>query len=197
MPVAVESRGAVRRKAIIEAALRLIGRKGREGLTHRAVAKEAGVPLGATTYYFESRGDLLAQTLEYVAEGELERFKSEREQLAKVKTPPALAKFVTERLVDAATDRDALIAEGELWLEAGREPELRKTAWRWCDSEQRLFARVLERLGSREPGKDASIIVAVLDGYGERVLARSDPAAAARKLRPELTRLIERLLARS
>jgi DNA-binding transcriptional regulator YbjK len=190
-----ESRGAVRRKEIIEAALRLIGRHGREGLTHRAVAKEAGVPLGATTYYFESREDLLAQTLEYVADSELERFKTEREQLAKIKTPAALAKFVTDRLVHAATDRDALIAEYELWLEAAREPELRKAAWRWCDSEQRLFARALERLGSRKPGNDASIIVAVLDGYGERVLARSDPATAARKLRPELTRLIERLLA--
>ena len=103
----VDSRGDRRRKEIIEAALRLIGRSGREGLTHRAVAKEAGVPLGATTYYFESRDDLLAQTLEYVASSELERFKSEREELAKIKTPAALAKFVTERLVHAATDRDA------------------------------------------------------------------------------------------
>jgi DNA-binding transcriptional regulator YbjK len=106
-----DSRGERRRKEIIEAALRLIGRSGREGLTHRAVAKEAGVPLGATTYYFESRDDLLAQTLEYVADSELERFMSEREQLAKIKTPAALAKFVTERLVHAATDRDELIAE--------------------------------------------------------------------------------------
>ncbi|MDX6616653.1 MAG: hypothetical protein QOD60_1744 [Solirubrobacterales bacterium] len=190
----VDDRGERRRREIIEAALRLMGRSGRSGLTHRAVAEEAGVPLGATTYYFESRDDLLAQTLEYVADSELERFKSEREQLAKIKTPAALAKFVTERLVHAATDRDALIAESELWIEAGRQPELRKAAWRWCDAEQRLFARALERLGSREPGKDASIVVAILDGYGERVLARSDPAAAARKLRPELTRLIERLV---
>ena len=190
----VDDRGERRRREIIEAALRLMGRTGRSGLTHRAVAKEAGVPLGATTYYFESRDDLLAQTLEYVADLELERFKTERAQLAKIKTPAALAKFVTERLVNAATDRDALIAESELWIEAGRQPELRKAAWRWCDAEQRLFARALERLGSREPGKDASIVVAILDGYGERVLARSDPAAAARKLRPELTRLIESLV---
>jgi DNA-binding transcriptional regulator YbjK len=190
----VDDRGERRRREIIEAALRLMGRTGRSGLTHRAVAKEAGVPLGATTYYFESRDDLLAQTLEYVADSELERFKTERAQLAKIKTPAALAKFVTERLVHAATDRDALIAESELWIEAGRQPELRKAAWRWCDAEQRLFARALERLGSREPGKDASIVVAILDGYGDRVLARSDPAAAARKLRPELTRLIERLV---
>jgi DNA-binding transcriptional regulator YbjK len=189
-----ESRGDKRRKEIIEAALRLMGRTGRSGLTHRAVAKEAGVPLGATTYYFDSREDLLAQTLEYVANAQLESFKVEREALAKIKTPAALAKFLTDRLVHAATDRDALIAEYELWVEAGREPALRKAAWKWCDAEQRLFARALERLGSRSPGKDASIVVAVLDGYGERVLARSDPAAAARKLKPELTHLIEQLV---
>lgn len=191
----VHERGERRRTEILEAALRLIGRSGRGALTHRAVAEEAGVPLGATTYYFDSREDLLGQTLQHVAKEEMTRFKAEREQLAAVKTPAALAKLLTERLVASVTDRDALIAEYELWMEAGRRPELRRAAWRWCDAEQRLIARALERLGSREPGKDASLVVAALDGLGERVLARNDPAGAARKLRPELTRLVERLLA--
>jgi len=189
-----ETRGERRRREIIEAALRLIGRSGREGLTHRAVAKEARVPLGATTYYFDSREDLLAQTLQHVAHAEMERFKSERDKLAKAKTPAALAKLLTDRLAASVGDGDALIAEYELWLEAGRNPDLRRIAWSWSDAEQRLIARALERLGSRAPGKDASIVVAVLDGYGERVLARSHPDEAARKLRPELTRLLEKLL---
>lgn len=190
----VDTRGEVRRKEIIEAALRVMGREGRGALSHRAVAAEAKVPLGATTYYFDSREDLLAQALAHVAETEITRFKEERERLAKVKTAGALAKLVIDRLVDSVTDRVALIAEGELWLEAGRHPELRKAAWRWCDAEQRLYARVLERLGSNQPGRDSSILVATLDGYRERLLARSDPAAAAKKLKPELTRLIERLI---
>jgi DNA-binding transcriptional regulator YbjK len=191
----VDDRGERRRTEILEAALRLIGREGRSGLAHRAVAKEAGVPLGATTYYFESREDLLAQTLEHVATEEIAGFKAERDKLAKAKTPAALAKLLTDRLVASVTDRDALIAGYELWLEAGRRPELRRVAWRWCDAEQRLLGRALERLGSRAPGKDSSIVVATLDGLGVRVLARNDPAGAARKLRPELTRLLEKLLA--
>ena len=37
-----------RREQILEATLRVIGRAGREAVTHRAVAEEAGVPLWAT-----------------------------------------------------------------------------------------------------------------------------------------------------
>ena len=37
----------------------------------------------------------------------------------------------------AAEDRVAYIAEYELWLEAGRRPDLREAAQSWCDAEQR------------------------------------------------------------
>ncbi|HMA28176.1 MAG: hypothetical protein ACM33U_02605 [Solirubrobacterales bacterium] len=85
------------------------------------------------------------------------------------------------------------IAEYELWLEVGRRPELREAAQSWCHAEQRSVAGALEALGSSDPRADASLVVAALDGLGERVLAREeDPAAAAKQLRPELRRLIGR-----
>ncbi|WP_373691576.1 TetR/AcrR family transcriptional regulator, partial [Endozoicomonas sp. SESOKO2] len=40
-----------RRRTILEAALRIVVRDGVRGVRHRAVAKEAQVPLSATTYY--------------------------------------------------------------------------------------------------------------------------------------------------
>ena len=98
-------------------------------------------------------------------------------------------------LVAAAEDRIAYIAEYELWLEAGRRPELREAAQSWCDAEQRSVAGGMEALGSADPPTDASLVVAALDGLGERVLAREDdPAQAAEEFRPELRRLIERLV---
>jgi DNA-binding transcriptional regulator YbjK len=57
-------RGERRRREILEAALRVIGRDGVAGLTHRAVADEAGVSLAATTYYFASKADLLREASE-------------------------------------------------------------------------------------------------------------------------------------
>ena len=106
-----------------------------------------------------------------------------------------LADRLISELVAAAEDRVAYIAEYELWLEAGRRPDLREAAQSWCDAEQRSVAGALEVLGSTDPAADASLVVATLDGLGERVLAREeDPAAAAKELRPELRRLVERLL---
>ena len=92
-------------------------------------------------------------------------------------------------------DRVAYIAEYELWLEAGRRPDLRDAAQSWCNAEQHAVAVAMEKLGSSDPRADASLVVATLDGLGERVLAREeDPAEAAKELEPELRRLIERLL---
>lgn len=51
-----------RRRAILEAALRIIIRDGIRAVRHRAVAKEAQVPLSATTYYFKDIQDLIADT---------------------------------------------------------------------------------------------------------------------------------------
>jgi DNA-binding transcriptional regulator YbjK len=184
-----------RREQILEAALRLIGRSGRESITHRAVAEEAGVPLGSTTYYFKSRHDLLGQALEHVAAEEVVRYGLLGEELRGVKSGRELADWLIDELVAAAEDRVAYTAEYELWLEAGRRPELREAAQSWCDAEQRAVAGALEDLGSSDPRADASLVVAAIDGLGERVLAREDdPAEAAKEFRPELRRLIERLV---
>jgi DNA-binding transcriptional regulator YbjK len=191
----MEQATAGRREQILEAALRVIGRSGRSAVTHRAVAEEAGVPLGSTTYYFDSRDDLLQQALEHVAASEIERYRQRGEALRTVKSARELADRLIDDLVAAAEDRVAYIAEYELWLEAGQRPELREAAQSWCDAEQRSVAGIMEALGSNDPVTDASLVVAAIDGLGERVLAREDdPARAAEEFRPELRRLVERLV---
>lgn len=51
-----------RRLGILDAALRIIVREGLRDVRHRAVAAEAGVPLSATTYYFNDIQDLIADS---------------------------------------------------------------------------------------------------------------------------------------
>jgi TetR/AcrR family transcriptional regulator, regulator of biofilm formation and stress response len=191
----MEQATASRREQILEAALRIIGRDGRQAVTHRAVAEEAGVPLGSTTYYFDSRDDLLRQALEHVAASEVERYRELADELRRVETPEELADALIDGLVTAAEDRIAYIAEYEIWLEAGRRPELREAAEAWCDASQRSVAEAMKALGSADPPTDASLVVAAIDGIGERILARrDDPAEAAEAFRPQLQRLIERLV---
>jgi DNA-binding transcriptional regulator YbjK len=194
MVVATET-STGRREQILDATLRVIGRSGREAVTHRAVAEEAGVPLGSTTYYFDSRDDLLGQALEHVARKETDRHIALGHELRKAGSPRRLADMLLEQLVFEIEDRDAYIAEYELWLEAGRRPDLREPATAWCDAVQLAVAGAMEKLGSTDPAADASLVVAAIDGLGERVLAREDdPAQAAAEFRPQLRRLIERLL---
>src|ERR1700755_262819 len=45
------------------AALDVVADKGVEGLTHRAVAAVAGIPLRSTTYHFQTLDDLLAAAI--------------------------------------------------------------------------------------------------------------------------------------
>ena len=58
---------AERRRAIIDAALRIIASRGLPAVTHRTVARQAGVPLAATTYYFASKNEILSEALESLA----------------------------------------------------------------------------------------------------------------------------------
>jgi TetR/AcrR family transcriptional regulator, regulator of biofilm formation and stress response len=184
-----------RREQILDATVRVIGRLGREAVTHRAVAEEAGVPLGSTTYYFDSRDDLLGQALEHVARMEIERHAQLGEALLKAKTPRQLADLLLNELIFEVEDRDAYIAEYELWLEAGRRPELREAATEWCDAVQLAVAGAMEKLGSTNPATDASLVVAAVDGLGERALGREDDTTRAiSEFRPQLRRLIERLV---
>ena len=52
-----------RRQRIIDAAIAVVGERGIAGLSHRAVAAEADVPLGSTTYHFATLDELLVAAL--------------------------------------------------------------------------------------------------------------------------------------
>ncbi len=68
---ALRSDSRIRRKAILEAALRVIERDGVRGVKHRAVASEADVPLAATTYYFDDIQSLLHDAFVHYVETRL------------------------------------------------------------------------------------------------------------------------------
>ncbi|HWH25466.1 MAG TPA: TetR family transcriptional regulator [Pseudolysinimonas sp.] len=57
-----------RRLALLNAAIEVVAEKGIEGVTHRAVAIAAGVPLGATTYYFADKDEIIIEAMRLVDE---------------------------------------------------------------------------------------------------------------------------------
>lgn len=186
-------RGAARRRALLDATVRVIGRGGIAAVDHRAVAAEAGVPLGSTTYYFDSKRDMVARALEHVAEHEAERLRAESERGALDVAPELLPARLADLLIDAWTgDRDVLLAQYELYLESARRPDLRPATERWDRAYRDLLRGALERLGTPDPDRRALLLCAGVDGLVlDHVATGADPA----ELRALVIELIERVAA--
>ena len=185
------SPGEARRKKIIEATIRLVARDGTGGLTHRKVAREAGVPLAATTYYFESKEALFQETLAAVAEEEIERM---RELMA---SPPGgdavdrlLEEFAGAQSASSEAGARVQLAQYELFLEAGRQPKVRPIARAWTQAYVDFAEAVLADAGSPQPQRDAQMLVAMVDGLYLEQIATRRRAFRSQVLEPALRRFV-------
>jgi DNA-binding transcriptional regulator YbjK len=181
---------------ILEAAVRLLAAEGQAGLTHRRIAREAGVPLAATTYYFTSKDDLLEQALRLVAARELRMLELRAAELARsFGSPGALGSALAAVLVDQLThERDATVAKFEAYLEAARRPSLQPTAEHWIAGFVRLAEAALTAAGAERPARTARLLVAGADGLLLQHLATARPGEDADTLRRHLKALVAALL---
>ncbi|WP_416984004.1 TetR/AcrR family transcriptional regulator [Streptomyces sp. T028] len=155
-----------RRQRIIDAAIRVVGRKGLAGLTHRSVAAEADVPLGSTTYHFTTLDDLMTAALRQASEG-FAKVIAARGALSdpRADLPTELAAWLGEWL---AGDRTGVELEYELYLAALRRPALRPVAAEWADGMAALLAH-------RTDPPTARTLVALMDGICLQVLLTDTP----------------------
>ncbi|MBY8850757.1 TetR family transcriptional regulator [Saccharothrix longispora] len=165
-------RGERRRRALLEAALRVVERDGVAGVGHRSVAREAGVPATSATYYYATLDDLLIATLTWSAEEMASSFRS------LPPTPAAFARFLADAV---GPHRGRTMAEYELYLLAARRPELRPAARRWLDL-------VAEAVGPGEPVALRALL-AGLDGLLIQGLI-ADVPPVAREFEPVVSLLM-------
>ncbi|MEV7227316.1 TetR family transcriptional regulator [Polymorphospora sp. NPDC051019] len=161
------ARGQKRRADIIDATLTVVQRDGAAGVTHRTVAREAGIPTSLTTYYFASLDDLLVAALTSVADAYTERIRHiidhDGDKLR------GLAELIAET---AGPGRERALAERELSTLAARRPALRPAARRWRDN-----VAELARTRTSDP-EAAEALVAVADGLCAAILLGDDKADA-------------------
>lgn len=186
-------RGPARRAALLEAALRVVADRGADAVTHRRVADEAGLPLASTTYYFDSKEQLLTEALALAARRDTTRL---AQAAARLRTRPprpedAVAAIVAPADMSAAGSRSALIATYALLLEAARRPALRAIARDWTDAYLTTVGELLERAGSRAPADDARALLSACDGLLIAHLSTGSPGDP----RPALRRLARVLVA--
>ncbi|WP_395360011.1 TetR/AcrR family transcriptional regulator [Streptomyces sp. YH02] len=185
-----------RRDRIVDAALRVAGRSGIAGLSHRTVAAEADVPLGSTTYHFASLDELLVAALRKANEG-FGRLLRERLTPAApgaglgaapgaelAAAPGAELAAVLARLLGEwlGGERAQVELEYELYLAALRRPALRPVAAEWAET-------VVSALADHTDPVTARALVALMDGICLQRLLTDDPydEAYAREM---LTRVL-------
>jgi TetR/AcrR family transcriptional regulator, regulator of biofilm formation and stress response len=168
------ARGAASREALLEAALRILERDGAQGVTQRAVAREAGMATNAVTYHFGSVDTLLTSAIEA---GSV----AWAEALADI-PPESFARDVaTNLLEELATDRSRMTAEIELYLFAARRPALRPAARRWTDAVTSCFGDLTE--------VERRSLVAAVDGVCIQLLLAEEPPSV-----DAIAQVIERAL---
>ena len=188
-------KGERRREEILRATLRVIGARGADAVTHRAVAREAGVPLSATTYYFASKEELLEQTLLLAAREETERLERLVLQLAPLSLAVEewAAAVAGQLAADVAEDPAKHLALFELGLEAARTEALREELQNWQDAHLRLAEMGCRAVGSSEPELDARVVVSALTGLLLEMLASGREDFEEAVLRPALGRLFAQI----
>ncbi|MEW6473584.1 MAG: TetR family transcriptional regulator [Actinomycetota bacterium] len=178
-----QDRSRRRREALLRAAIELLGETGAKSVTHRAVAERAGLPLASTTYYFRSVHELVEEALQlHVAERVAElQGRAALALEAGGASPADIAQRLAEVLVAAPTP--ILVAQYQMYLEAGRNPALQPAVADALAAFEGLAAGVLGALGARDPHGAAEAFVALLDGFALHRLARPrDPDREAAAL---------------
>ncbi|MFF5291251.1 TetR/AcrR family transcriptional regulator [Paractinoplanes globisporus] len=158
-----------RRDALAAATIEIVAEVGIGRTTHRAVAARAGLPLGATTYYFPTLDALIAAALQKAADDQEADLQVWADHL---RDAPDLAEALVGLVDDYMSDRRRARIEFELCLAAARDTALRPLAQDWL---QGLHALLAPHVGDEA----ADNISALLDGTMLHLLVTGAPLNAS------------------
>jgi TetR/AcrR family transcriptional repressor of bet genes len=130
-----------RRRQLIDATMKCIARKGMGSTTLGDVAKEAGLSQGIVNLHFESKDNLLMETLRTLANEYREQFDKTMERSGPHSSDTLLALLEMD-LKPALCDRQKLA----IWFAFWGEVKSRPTYRRICDEFDRYYDSVIERL---------------------------------------------------
>lgn len=144
------------RRALLEAAIRVVAAQGLRGLTYRSVAAEAGVTHGSVRYHFGDRDTLIEEALTFCVERSIEGVELTLEG-------PGFDSFADGIAALVAAGPEAQAFQYELTLESRRRPELRPVMERVNESYRDAMHRALKRNGLDDPAL-AELIFIAIDG---------------------------------
>jgi TetR/AcrR family transcriptional repressor of bet genes len=134
-----------RRRQLIDATIKCISKKGLGSLTLAAVAKEAGLSQGIVNLHFNSKDNLLSETLRFLIEDYDAQFMQtlEKESDAAAKTLLALMEMA---LKPAICERRKLSVWFAFWGEVKAVPTYQKICAAYDDKYDDIIRRLCDRI---------------------------------------------------
>ena len=159
------ARGAARRVEIIDAAIEVMARVGLAGLSMRTVASQAGIQLGALSYYFDDKSDLIAQAFQQLSDREIARVVETADRLDPAMSADQLADLFADMIIEGFTSpQGAIVTRYELVTEASRDERLRPMFEAWYAAMVPALSRLFRDLGSHHAELDSRTVMAVMAG---------------------------------
>ena len=149
---------AARRQQLIEATMKCISRKGMGSTTLGDVAKEAGLSQGIVNLHFESKDNLLKETLNSLASEYREQFDKALEKAAPYPADKLLALMELD-LRPSICDRHKLAIWFAFWGEVKSRPTYRRMCDEWDQYYDEVIANLCQELiaDGNYQGIDAAI----------------------------------------
>ena len=133
------SKSELTKEKIIRAAAEVIRRDGLQACTHRAVAEEAGVSLGTTTYQFATLAALLSAVMQLA----IDDFTDSTRRWLDLNREGAPEAVLTRFVLWTLSERSRLNTEYELFVAAVSRPLLRPCAMNWLHVHESLLSEYL------------------------------------------------------
>jgi AcrR family transcriptional regulator len=174
-----------RRGAIADAAIAVLEAEGGRGLTHRAVARQAGLPEGSTSNYFQTREALLEAALQRLVELEQPAVRAMEALVPGGPYPYGEAAELLAAHIQPWLGPESAplaIARHELFLEARRRPEFQLALDAVHRKYVALAAELLPVAGCRDPRTHAPQLLALLDGLIVQSLFQPSMALSERQI---------------
>ncbi|WP_306326238.1 TetR/AcrR family transcriptional regulator [Streptomyces venezuelae] len=171
---------------ILEAAARVIARRGVRGLRVEELAAEAGVSTGLIYYHFKDRTGILRHTLEFIND-RAERYTTTRDPDAEPLGPrEELDEVLLLELQDTPEVRENSSAWGELRASAVFDPVLREDLARatlvWVQEVAALLGQIQPMAPAAVLASAAERLTALLEGLSMRWLSGGLAIEHARNL---------------
>jgi DNA-binding transcriptional regulator YbjK len=193
----IERKTSDRERPLMEATLRIIGRAGLDSVTHRAVAAEAGMSVGAVTHHFATRDVLVDAALRFALTRETDRLRALALSLQgnAFDVEAWIESLVSWYAQELKAQAEIHIACYEAFLAAARDERYRPIVSEWFDTWRQSAELALRAAGSSDPRRHAGLFVSTLIGILLQQMAM--PRRSFRQeTRAALSELVNNLIAK-